>query len=418
MAIQYLPATITFVFLLVILSYYILVFIKPKKPKQERKFASISIIIPAHNEEKYIADAIESALNAYFNGKKQIIIMDDGSIDKTYEIALKYAQRGVEVIRTAHSGKAASLNRALSRAMGDIVAVVDGDSYIHKDALNLMAKELESGNVAAATGVVKVRNRKKFICMWVHIEQLYNSLIRMLFSKINANIVTPGPLSMYRKKELIAAGGFSTKGFSEDIDIAIRLIRKGYRVGFAEKAIAETNMPYDAKGFLRQRTRFAMGILNIFRKHLKINNAVIDLYTLPLFLFSYVQAIIMGSFTIYQIASGYLTYFASKSVYLNLAVVKFFFEWFSIVGFAKWSFGVITGATPLTFVAIAGIVSTLLSYPLFILAIIKFEGKFDLWHLVPIFFMFPFWLVIMLIYILMAPNYFRKNQYNIWKKNE
>ena len=163
MAIQYLPATITFVFLLVILSYYILVFIKPKKPKQERKFASISIIIPAHNEEKYIADAIESALNAYFNGKKQIIIMDDGSIDKTYEIALKYAQRGVEVIRTAHSGKAASLNRALSRAMGDIVAVVDGDSYIHKDALNLMAKELESGNVAAATGVVKVRNRKKFI---------------------------------------------------------------------------------------------------------------------------------------------------------------------------------------------------------------------------------------------------------------
>jgi len=51
------------------------------------------------------------------------------------------------------------------------------------------------------------------------------------------------------------------------------------------------------------------------------------------------------------------------------------------------------------------------------MAIIKFDRKFDLWHLIPIFFMFPFWLLIMVIYILMAPDYFRK-QYNIWKKNE
>lgn len=415
---QYLPAAITFIFLLVILSYYILFFVKLKKPKQERKFTSISIIIPAHNEEKYIADAIESVLNADFDSKKQVLIIDDGSTDRTYEIALKYAKQGVEVIKTGHSGKSASLNRALTRSMGELIAIVDGDSCIQKDALNIMAKELEGNNVAAATGVVKVKNRKKFICMWAHIEQLYNSLIRMLFSRVNANIVTPGPLSMYRKKELLEANGFSTQGFSEDIDIAIKLIRKGYKIGFAEKAIAETNMPYDTKGFLRQRTRFARGILNIFKKHMKLNNTVIDIYTLPLFLFSYVQAIIMGAFTIYQISSGYLTYFASKGIYINLAVIKFFFEWFSIVGFAKWSFGVITGVAPLTFVTIAGIVSTLLSYPLFILAIAKFDRKFDLWHLIPIFFMFPFWLVIMLIYILMAPDYFSKKQHNIWKKNE
>ena len=60
--------------------------------------------------------------------------------------------------------------------------------------------------------------------MWFHIEQLYNSLIRLLFSKINANVTTPGPLSVYRKKELMDAGGFSTEGFSEDVDITIRLI--------------------------------------------------------------------------------------------------------------------------------------------------------------------------------------------------
>ena len=388
---------------------------KQKKPKQVHKFASITIIIPAHNEEEYIAEAIESVIKAEFDGKKQIIVVDDGSIDKTYEIALKY--KGIRVIRTKHSGKSNSLNKALSYAKGDLIAVVDGDSRINKDALKLMTKEVERKNVVAATGIVKVSNRNKFICMWVHIEQLYNSLIRSLLSKIHANIVTPGPLSVYRKKEVMELGGFSTEGFSEDMDITIRLIRKGYKIGFAEKAIAETNMPYDVKGFLRQRTRFARGILNIFKRHMQLNKTIIDVYTLPLFLFAYMQAIIMGSFILYQIVSGYITYFASKAIYFNLEVVKFFFEWFSIIGFVKWFMGVFSGETALTFVTIIGIVATLLSYPLFILAIIKFDRKFDLRHLIAIFFMFPFWLLIMIIYILMAPDYFRK-QYNIWKKNE
>ena len=410
-----LPTIITFIFSLTILSYYILLFMKQKKPKQVHKFASITIIIPAHNEEEYIAEAIESVIKAEFDGKKQIIVVDDGSIDKTYEIALKY--KGIRVIRTKHSGKSNSLNKALSYAKGDLIAVVDGDSRINKDALKLMTKEVERKNVVAATGIVKVSNRNKFICMWVHIEQLYNSLIRSLLSKIHANIVTPGPLSVYRKKEVMELGGFSTEGFSEDMDITIRLIRKGYKIGFAEKAIAETNMPYDVKGFLRQRTRFARGILNIFKRHMQLNKTIIDVYTLPLFLFAYMQAIIMGSFILYQIVSGYITYFASKAIYFNLEVVKFFFEWFSIIGFVKWFMGVFSGETALTFVTIIGIVATLLSYPLFILAIIKFDRKFDLRHLIAIFFMFPFWLLIMIIYILMAPDYFRK-QYNIWKKNE
>ena len=417
MVLEHLPAIITFIFLLTVLSYYALIFIKKNKSKPVHNFSSITAIIPAHNEEKYIANAIGSVLSADFNGKKQIIVVDDGSIDRTYEIASKFKKNGVRAIKTRHLGKSSSLNTALRYAKGDIIAVIDGDSYIQKDALRMMTKELERKDVVAATGIVKVKNRKKFICMWIHIEQLYNSLMRLLLSKIDANIVTPGPLSMYRRKELMQVGGFSTKGFSEDIDVTIRLIRKGYKIGFAEEAVAETNMPYDAKGFLRQRTRFARGILNIFKRHMQLNTTIIDLYTLPLFLFSYIQAVIMGSFTVYQIVSGYNTYFASKAIYFNLSVLKFFFEWFSIVGFVKWFAGILSGQIPLTFVAIVGIVATLLSYPLFFMAIIKFDRKFDLWHLIPIFFMFPFWLLIMVIYILMAPDYFRK-QYNIWKKNE
>ena len=126
----------------------------------------------------------------------------------------------------------------------------------------------------------------------------------------------------------------------------------------------------------------------------------------------------MGSLTIYQITSGYVKYFASQGIFMSFGVLKFFFEWFSIIGFVRWTYSVFSGQTELTVLAFVGIVSTLLSYPLFLFAILKFDRKFDLWHLIPFFFMFPFWLLIMVIYITYLPEYFRKRQYNIWKKNE
>jgi len=140
---EHLQTLVTFIFLLTILSYYILIFIKTKKALPIHKFSSITIIIPAHNEEKYIGEAIESVMAAQFTGKKQIIVVDDGSIDKTNIIASNYKHDGVKVIKTKHSGKSVSINRALELATGDLVAIVDGDSYIHKDALNIMKIELE-----------------------------------------------------------------------------------------------------------------------------------------------------------------------------------------------------------------------------------------------------------------------------------
>lgn len=415
---EYLSYAITVVFLLVILSYYALLFMKRKKSAITRKFSSISVIMPAHNEEKVISDSIQSVLNSGFNGKKQVIVVDDGSRDKTAEIALGFKQKGVRLIKTNHCGKSASINNALKIATGDVVVIVDADSCIHKDALKEIVIEVSRDNVAGASGVVRVKNRKKLLGMWMHIEQVHYSLIRLLFSKLNANINTPGPLSAYRRKELMEIGGFSTKGFAEDVDVAIRLIRKSYHIGYAEKAIADTYMPENFKGFFRQRLRFARGTIDILKRHMKMNSSIIDIYTMPILLFSYVQAVIMGMFTLYQIISGYFIYFVDKGVYFNIYAAKFFFEWFSLVGFVRWTWSVFSGQTPLTFITIVGIVSSFLTYPLMFLAIYRFDRKVDLWHIIPIMFMFPFWLLIMMVYAVSIPEYFNKEQHNIWKKNE
>jgi cellulose synthase/poly-beta-1,6-N-acetylglucosamine synthase-like glycosyltransferase len=405
----------TLIFLLIILSYYLLLFKRQERHKKGRQFSSITVIIPAHNEEKYLSDCIRSVLEADFKGRKEVIVVDDGSRDKTASIAGKFGSR-ITLIRSVHSGKSASINKALSRARGELVAIVDADSVIEKGSLAAAEREFYNGKVAAVTSVIKVRNRHTFLGLWLHIEQLYNSLLRSLFAKINVNIVTPGPLSVYRRDCLRKINGFNTKGLSEDVDVALRLLKAGYTIRFSDKSVSETTMPVDPKGFARQRNRFARGWINIFKKHLRLDHTFMSIYTLPLAFFGYFQAVVMGLITLYNLGSGYYQYFLSQGVYLNLAVCRFFFDWLSIFGTAGWIWRIATaGSAPSPF-DIIGICTTLLSYPLYLIAIIKFEGKVTFWHIIPLLFMFPFWLLIMFFYIFNVKEFLNGEQENIWAK--
>lgn len=414
-----LSTIITSIFLLVIISYYVLLFKKKKKQKTLKKnYNSISIIMPAHNEQRYIEESIIAAYEADFPGKKEIIVVNDGSKDNTKKILEELKKKySLIVIHQKHSGKSHSINTALKIAKGDLIAIIDADSVIHKDALKIAIPLLKQKNVGVVCSTVKVKNRKNPLGMYLHLEQLYNSLLRALFTKMNVNIVAPGPLSIYDRKMLDEVGEFSTKGYSEDVDIAIRYIKKGYKIEHAEDCISETNMPLDPKGFFRQRNRFAKGWLNIFSKHLQMNKFLIEIYTLPLMLFSYFQAIIMGVITFYNIINGYIMYFASKGVYMSWNVLSFLLDWISISGIVKWAIRLIQGTEPLTWIVGITLLASLLVYPLYVIAIIRYDKSIKIWHIIPLLFLAPFWWVIMFLYIINLPEYFNKNQKNIWKKD-
>lgn len=417
MVIELISSIVTTIFLLYILSYYALLLLPTRRRGRPRRFASLSVIIPARNEEPCLRESIQSVLDARFPGTKQVIVIDDASLDGTAQVARRFG-RAVLLLRNRRQlGKSASINKALERASGELVAIVDGDSIVAPDALAELAAEVGRPRIGGAAAVVKVRNRKRFLHPWTHLELMYNNLVRAILSKVGANVVTPGALSMYRTTTLRRVGGFNTDGFSEDVDVAIRLFRAGYLIGFAERAVSETYFPVDVKGFWRQRTRWARGMLYVLKRHMQMNSTVIDIYTLPLLAFAYVQAVIMGALTLYKIIAGYVTYFAAQGTYFSPGVVKFFFEWFSLAGFVRWTARVATGTDPLTFAAIVGIVSTLLTYPLFLVAITRYE-RLDLLHVVTLLFMAPFWLFVMVLYVLALPELLRSTQYNIWKKNE
>ncbi len=257
---ELLAGTVTAIFLAVILSYYLLLFLPHRPEKGRRRFRSLTVIVPAHNEERYIAGCLEKVLAARFRGRKEVIVVADGCEDRTAAIARRFP---VRVLEQRHRGKSASINRALGKATGELVAIVDADSYLEPGAFEEAVPYLRAERVAVVCSTVKVANRRTLLGMWLHIEQIYNSLVRSLFVKLNVNIVTPGPLSIYKRSAIEELGGFETRGFSEDVDIAVRLIKAGYRVEYAAKAVSATNMPVTARGFWRQRTRFARGWINI-----------------------------------------------------------------------------------------------------------------------------------------------------------
>lgn len=417
-AFQFITEAITVIFFLITVSYYYLLFKPRHLSPAEKKFTSLSVIIAAHNEARYIEACIKSAITADFDGEKEIIVVADGCTDDTVAIASRIAavNSQITVISHEHKGKANSLNIAISRSRGELLAFLDGDGEVLKDTFVEMQKDVEQHNVVATTCPILVKNRHKHLLLFMHMEQLYASLLRSIMSKINANIVISGQCAMYRKKELLECGSFSPRGYCDDSDLAVRMIRHGYHLTFTDSTAAYTNMPDSLRALLGQRVRWCRGALDILVRHCRFNSSLLDLYSLPLLAFSYIQGTIMGSFTLYKIVSGYWTFYASHGEYLSWHSARFLIDWFSVLGLIRWSAGFFTGATPLDLINVLGAMASVFSYPLYILAIVKHDRKIDFLHLVALTFMSPFWWFISMVQIIALPEIFRKDQMNIWTK--
>jgi cellulose synthase/poly-beta-1,6-N-acetylglucosamine synthase-like glycosyltransferase len=115
---------------------------------------AVSVIIPAHNEERWIARKIENTLALdYPSDRLQILVASDGCTDKTVEIVGRYAEQGVVVNhRPQHSGKTATLNRVVPTARGEIVLLTDCNALLPANTLQLLALHFQDPSVGCVTG--------------------------------------------------------------------------------------------------------------------------------------------------------------------------------------------------------------------------------------------------------------------------
>jgi biofilm PGA synthesis N-glycosyltransferase PgaC len=252
------------------------VFFKNRKrmfynPKPKR-FPSITFLVPAYNEEKNIGKCLESILNLnYPKDKLEVIVIDDGSTDNTAKIVKKF--KGVKLIRQENQGKAAALNNGLEHVKTELVACMDADSFPDKDFLLKMIGYMERKNVASVTPAIKVLKAETLMQKIQWVEYLWSIFLRKLFNFFDCQYVTPGPGSIYKTYILKKLGGFDRNNIVEDMEIAFRLVEKGYKIENSIDAYVYTDAPRDFKRLFKQRVRWYRGyIQNVFKYSKMIAN--------------------------------------------------------------------------------------------------------------------------------------------------
>ncbi|MEK6820136.1 MAG: glycosyltransferase family 2 protein, partial [Nanoarchaeota archaeon] len=189
-------------------------------PKSKRVY-SISVIVPAFNKEDTIENTVKAVLKSDYKGLKEVIVVDDGSSDNTLKLARQLAEENkkVRVFTKENKGsKADALNFGLEKARGELVGVVDADSYIREDALTKLAAYFDDDKVGAVTCPILARNCNKFIEKLQAVEYRIIAFTRKLLDYVDAIYVTPGPLALYRKSVVREIGGFDVKNMTEDIE--------------------------------------------------------------------------------------------------------------------------------------------------------------------------------------------------------
>ncbi|MBI2084013.1 MAG: glycosyltransferase family 2 protein [Candidatus Aenigmarchaeota archaeon] len=228
----------------------------------------VTVLVPAYNERENIASTLENLLAVdYPKSKLEIIVIDDGSKDNTFEIAQRFKSKHLKVIRKRNSGKASTLNYGIRLAKHDFVAVMDADSFLDKNALRQCMACFDDEKVAAVTSHILVKRTKGLWEKLQDIEYMIVAAMRKAEEYVNIIAVTPGPLGVYRKKDLVKVGGFDEKNLIEDVEIAWRLLKHGYKIRMAFDAMVYSIYPDNLKMWWRQRKRWVIGGLQTFFKY-------------------------------------------------------------------------------------------------------------------------------------------------------
>jgi cellulose synthase/poly-beta-1,6-N-acetylglucosamine synthase-like glycosyltransferase len=256
--------------------------------KKDNKPKKVSIVISAYNEENTISDCIKSLQRIdYPKELYEILVVNDGSKDKTSEVIRRYADNKniMFIDNEKNKGKAACLNEGIERAKGEYIACMDADSIVSEDILKKTVPYFEDEKVGSVTVSVEVRFVKNFLQRIIHLEYLLGlSLFLKVFSLFNCIHVTPGPFSIYRKSLLDKIGCFDTNNITEDLEIAYRIHKSGYKIANCMTTAVKTITPHDFKGLYRQRRRWYSGALLTLWQHKDIllrNKAGLFGYFIP-----------------------------------------------------------------------------------------------------------------------------------------
>ena len=239
-------------------------------PARAGHLPSVSVIVPAYNEEKVVAKTIASLLDQDYPGEVEVVVVDDGSPDATYRTALGAFGNHprVSVLTKPNGGKASALNHGIARARGEIVVGLDADTVFVPSTIRHLVAPLGDPQVGAVAGNAKVGNRVNIVTRWQAVEYVTSqNLDRRAFALLDCITVVPGAIGAWRRELVVRVGGFTSDTLAEDQDLTLAIRRLGYGIAYADRAVAYTEAPDTLRGLARQRFRWSFGTLQCMWKH-------------------------------------------------------------------------------------------------------------------------------------------------------
>jgi len=237
---------------------------------------AVSILVPCHNEEKVIAHTIRALVALdYPQDKVEILIINDGSTDKTAEVVLGFADEPrVRLLNVpaplAAKGKSGALNYALSQARHPVLAIYDADNVPEPGALRPLCQKLVlDPKLGAAIGMYRAWNRKRaFLTRFLNIEGIGFQWILQAGRWMLMRLCTlPGTNYVIRKALVEQLNGWDVSALTEDAEMSIRVYQAGYRIQFIPDSVTWEQEPEGLKVWFRQRRRWVRGSNYLFRKY-------------------------------------------------------------------------------------------------------------------------------------------------------
>jgi biofilm PGA synthesis N-glycosyltransferase PgaC len=301
-------------------------------PTAKREY-SVSVLIPCYNEEESIEDTLDSVMKMEYSGIKEVIAINDGSKDQTIHVLnlLKKKYPLLKILDKKNSGKADSLNQAIKIAKGELIVIVDSDSFPREDALEKTVGFFDDPQVGVATIPILVRNKKTLLGRMQALEYATIALTRKLLEPINAIYVTPGPFAVYRKKALLDVGGFDSENMTEDVELTWHLASRNWKRMMTLDTEVTTIAPEKLKTWWRQRNRWDVGGLQCIGKYAKqmVKNPrnIVSYFIVPFFSLSISLGLIGMGIFIYLFSKGLMSkfFFTQYALIANTSVIDFGF---------------------------------------------------------------------------------------------
>lgn len=278
----------------------------------------VSVIIPAHNEERVVIDSVAAYLDMDYPAL-EVIVVNDGSQDATLARLVKHYELVAEensarrsalsaaapraiyrslkaprlrVIDKANSGKADSLNLAIDYARHPLFCAADADSIPEHDAIaRSVIPFLDRPETIACGGSIRVFNGSRleggrvrepaYPSSWVGSFQVIEYARAFFCARVgwdlfNANVLVPGAFGVFRRDAVVGVGGYAADSASEDLELIVRMHRafreadREYRISFIPDPVCWTLVPESLRALYEQRRRWQRGMVETLFSHLDL----------------------------------------------------------------------------------------------------------------------------------------------------